>query len=147
MTPANHRLTITIDGETFQVELGDVSSSPVEVVVNGQTYTVRLDTERPDTGKPASERPASQAPAIVRQPSEPSGDGKLGRDVLAPMPGDILEIEVSAGDRVSVGQPLCSLEAMKMKNTIRAAHAGVIDSIHVSEGQTVAHGDLLMSFE
>ena len=147
MSPTNHRFTLTIDGETFHVELGDLSSSPVEVVVNGQTYTVQLETDRPDTGDAAPERPTSQTPAIVRNQPERSGDGQLGRDVLAPMPGDILEIKVGPGDQVSAGQPLCSLEAMKMKNTIRAPRAGEIATVHVNEGQTVTHGDLLMSFE
>lgn len=147
MTAKSHRVTLKIDGETFVVDIRDVSSSPVEVVVNGQVYEVHVNSGSPDNGEPTSESPPPRAPRIARRQQELPGDGRLGREVLAPMPGDILDIQVSPGDRVSAGQPLCSLEAMKMKNTIRAGREGVIDSVHVNEGQTVAHGDLLMSFE
>ncbi len=46
-----------------------------------------------------------------------------------------------------VGQPLCALEAMKMKSIIRSPREGVISAVHVSEGQVVVHGELLFSFE
>jgi biotin carboxyl carrier protein len=63
------------------------------------------------------------------------------------MPGNILDIAVKPGDRVAVRQQLCSLEAMKMKNAIRSPGEGVIASVEVAEGQAVAHGDVLFTFE
>jgi biotin carboxyl carrier protein len=67
--------------------------------------------------------------------------------VLAPIPGVIISIQVKQGDEVSLGQELCVLEAMKMKNTIRSPRAGVIASVNVSSGETVKHHDVLVEFE
>jgi len=63
------------------------------------------------------------------------------------MPGSVLDIAVKPGDRVRFRQQLCSLEAMKMKNAIRSPRDGVIASVEVTPGQTVAHGDALFTFE
>ena len=63
------------------------------------------------------------------------------------MPGNILDIAVKPGDKVAARQQLCSLEAMKMKNAIRSPGEGVIASVEVAEGQSVAHGDVLFTFE
>ena len=60
------------------------------------------------------------------------------------MPGTILTIQVTPGQPVNAGDVLCILEAMKMKNPIRASHAGTVTEIAVETGQTVAYGDLLV---
>jgi biotin carboxyl carrier protein len=62
------------------------------------------------------------------------------------MPGTILDIRVQPGDEVAFQQELCSLEAMKMKNSIRSPRAGRIAEVRVAEGQTVAYGDVLFTF-
>ncbi len=67
--------------------------------------------------------------------------------VRAPMPGHIVDIVVKPGDEVSVGQTLCSLEAMKMKNAIRSPRDGLIAGVEVTTGQAVAHGDILVTFK
>ncbi len=69
-----------------------------------------------------------------------------GKSVLAPIPGVIIAISVKPGDSVTRGQELCVLEAMKMKNAIRATRDGKIAEIHVSVGQTVNHSAPLVSF-
>jgi biotin carboxyl carrier protein len=66
--------------------------------------------------------------------------------LTAPMPGVILDIAVKPGDKVAYGGMLCALEAMKMKNAIRANHELVIASVEVQEGQKVAYGDVLFRF-
>jgi len=63
------------------------------------------------------------------------------------MPGNIMDIRVGVGDRVSYKQELCNLEAMKMKNSIRSPRDGVIAAIKVREGQTVAYSDVLFVFQ
>ena len=62
----------------------------------------------------------------------------------APIPGLIARVLVAPGQTVEVGEPLLVLEAMKMENEIRAARAGVVQEIAVSEGETVVLGDLLV---
>ena len=62
------------------------------------------------------------------------------------MPGDITRIHVQTGQSVQPGDPLCVLDAMKMKNTIHAPQAGVIQEVKVKEGQAVEHGVVLFRF-
>lgn len=66
-------------------------------------------------------------------------------DVIAPMPGKVLEIMAKPGDEVDAGSPILVLEAMKMENILKSAGKGVITEIHISEGQTVDKGHLLIS--
>ncbi len=66
--------------------------------------------------------------------------------VLAPIPGVIIAVSVKVGDSVSFGQELCILEAMKMKNVIRATRSGKIGAIHVAIGDQVKHSQMLMEF-
>jgi biotin carboxyl carrier protein len=71
-------------------------------------------------------------------------NGQVVGALTAPMPGKILSVEVGHGDRVSRGQTLVILEAMKMKNAIKSPYDGVVLEIKVRPDQTVAHGDLLL---
>jgi acetyl-CoA/propionyl-CoA carboxylase biotin carboxyl carrier protein len=60
------------------------------------------------------------------------------------MPGTILSVEVTPGQTVESGQVVCVLEAMKMKNPLRAARGGTVLQIMVQVGQGVAYGDVLV---
>jgi acetyl-CoA carboxylase biotin carboxylase subunit len=62
----------------------------------------------------------------------------------SPMPGKVLKILVETGQRVSAGDPLIILEAMKMEHTMRAALDGIVESILVSDGEVVGPGQLLV---
>jgi 3-methylcrotonyl-CoA carboxylase alpha subunit len=61
----------------------------------------------------------------------------------APMPGKVLKILVEPGQKVSAGDPLIILEAMKMEHTMRAALAGIVESVLVRDGDVVGPGQLL----
>lgn len=69
------------------------------------------------------------------------------KDSMAPMPGLVLQIMVSAGEAVTEGQALLLLEAMKMENVIKAAADGVVASVEVSQGEAVDKGQLLIKME
>jgi biotin carboxyl carrier protein len=62
------------------------------------------------------------------------------------MPGVILEVSVAEGDSVERGQPVATLEAMKMNNVIRSPRAGTIAEVCVAAGQAVGHGDPIVRF-
>lgn len=70
----------------------------------------------------------------------------LAKTVLAPLPGVIVAIHVKPGTEVAHGQELCIIEAMKMKNVIRATRSGTIAAINVTLNQHVKHHDVLMEF-
>jgi acetyl/propionyl-CoA carboxylase alpha subunit len=69
------------------------------------------------------------------------GDGRI----TAPIPGLITAVLVEEGQRVRAGQPLMVLEAMKMENEIRSPMTGLVESIHVSPGSSVAKQALLVN--
>ncbi|MGV9826474.1 acetyl/propionyl/methylcrotonyl-CoA carboxylase subunit alpha [Gordonia sp. NPDC003429] len=63
--------------------------------------------------------------------------------LLAPMPGSVIRVAVAEGDRVSAGQPLIWLEAMKMEHTVHAPADGVVTTLAVAPGRQLAVGDVL----
>ena len=63
------------------------------------------------------------------------------------MPGVVLEVSVKAGDTVTRGQQIAILDAMKMHNLIGAPRNGTIAEVCVDAGQTVGHGDVIVTFK
>ncbi len=148
----NRRLKVIVNGKSYLVEVGDLFASPITVKVNGQPYLVDIETAAVKK-VPAGELVAALE-TVARHPSDPEKapiptDPPEATDqaVTAPMPGHIVDIAVQVGDKVSLGQELCFLEAMKMKNAIRSPREGVIASVTVTSGQAVGHGDVLFTFE
>ena len=84
------------------------------------------------------------APAPAAAPAAPAGAAGAVA-VKAPMPGNILDVKVKAGDSVKAGDVLAILEAMKMENEIVAPQDGTVASVNVNKGDTVNSGDTLVS--
>ncbi len=153
MNPVSRRrVKVIVNGKPYVVEVGDLAASPITVSVNGRPYLVNveaagLETVPADAPVVALESVARETSVPEKAPTPPGPAGPLVRQVKAPMPGNILDIAVKPGDRVRFRQQLCSLEAMKMKNAIRSPRDGVIASVDVAEGQKVAPGDVLFTFE
>jgi len=72
--------------------------------------------------------------------------GIKAEDIKAPMPGLILDIKVSEGQEVDLGEPLMILEAMKMENILKSPRKGVIKNIKVKKGQSVEKNQVLIEF-
>ncbi len=143
---------ITIDGTKFVVSVGDVSASPVQVIVNGEQKTVAFReavAAAPVLVAPAT-TPASP-PAVAPTPEPepvapvaPAGAAE-GQAVIALMPGKILSITVKVGDAISEGDTVCTLEAMKMEMPISCTASGTVQAIHAQVSATVAFGDPLVT--
>ncbi|NJN95785.1 MAG: acetyl-CoA carboxylase biotin carboxyl carrier protein subunit [Anaerolineales bacterium] len=150
---SSRRVKVTVNGKGYLVEvLGSLTSSPVTVNVNGQPYVV--DVEAAEMVTRPSDAPAAALDTVVRETAAPekapTPAGPAGPTVphlKAPMPGNIIEVKAKPGDRVKYGQPLMTLEAMKMKNAVRSPRDGVVATVEVSEGTTVAHGQVLVTFQ
>ena len=69
------------------------------------------------------------------------------KEITSPMPGRILNIQVQVGDHVKVGEPILSLEAMKMENILKSDGEGVVKSVVIVKDQVVDKGELLIEFE
>lgn len=137
------KLKVSVAGQLYEVEIDDLDARPVIAFVAGE----RFEVWPADTAE-APARPAAPTAAPPRAPAPSVSAPAPGNGaVLAPIPGVIISVAVSAGAEVTVGQELCVLEAMKMKNTIRAPRAGRIAGVQVAAGQTVRHRDVLMAYE
>ena len=109
------------------------------ISVNGTSYDVVVEeTSAAGVAAPAPAAPAA-APAAPAAPAGAAGSVT----VTAPMPGNILDVKVKAGDSVKAGDTLLILEAMKMENEISAPQDGTIASVNVRKGDVVNSGDLL----
>ncbi len=108
------------------------------VNVNGTVYEVELEEI---TGGAAAAPAAAAAP--VATPAAPASAPAGGEQITSPMPGNILSVNVAAGDAVKKGQVLMILEAMKMENEIMCPCDGKVLSVSVSKGATVESGALL----
>ena len=83
---------------------------------------------------------------ITELPRYPvSGTDELAGGLIAPMPGAVLTTEVNSGDKVSKGDLLLILEAMKMEHRITATMDGIISKLHVATGDQVENGQLLVT--
>jgi propionyl-CoA carboxylase alpha chain len=67
--------------------------------------------------------------------------------LLCPMPGLIVKVDVEVGQEVQEGQALCTVEAMKMENILRAERKGVVSKINATAGDSLAVDDIIMEFE
>jgi acetyl/propionyl-CoA carboxylase alpha subunit len=133
---------VTVNGETLTVVIPRPEASIREMewlIVNGWPYEIAFDPDLQwikayDGLHKIEIHDRNQQVARPR-----SGDGR----VKAPIPGLVTRILAEAGEKVQAGQTLLILEAMKMENEIRAPFDGVLRSIPVSAGQTVARNQVL----
>lgn len=84
---------------------------------------------------------------LLHESLKADSGGDSGSSLSTKMPGKIVKVFVSAGDKVKAGDPLIIVEAMKMENEMRAEKSGQIKSVHVEEGQAVEGSATLVTFE
>lgn len=143
------------DAAPVQAELSDLEASPATIVKIGTEvhrvvvqkrhgrgrYTLWVDGYRFEAeGLDERTRAIRDLSAANAGPVGPA-------PVIAPMPGLIVRVSVSVGDRVEAGQGVVVIEAMKMENELRATAAGVVRSVEVSVGMAVEKGTLLVALE
>ena len=145
------KVTVKISDQTYEVEIESLQARPVVAIVDGERFEVWPgETAAPaQTIVQAPAAPVTQAARPAPAPSPlaaTSVSGDSSKALAAPIPGTILEVFVHPGDQVSYGQGLLVLEAMKMKNIIKAARAGTIAAVHVTGGDRVRHGQALLEY-
>lgn len=127
-----------------------------KVTLNGKTYEVEVamgkailldeyEALAPAPAKAEAPAPAASAPVPAAPASAPAPVNLAeGETVSAPMPGNILRVEVKQGDTVKSGQLLVILEAMKMENEIVAPKDGTVAQVVTSKGAVVDTGSPLV---
>lgn len=121
-----------------------------KVTLNGRTYEVEVEAGKamlldeyeaivPSAPAAPATAPAAAAPAAPAAAAAPVVTG-AGDAVKAPMPGTILKVNVTQGQKVAEGTVLCVLEAMKMENEILAPKAGTVTQVLAAKGATVDTG-------
>lgn len=137
------KYVVTMNGKKYEVEVERMSafhmltreeiasgvSIPVQPVAAPKAAAPAPAAAAPAPAPKAAATPAAAAPAAKAAPG--------GTSVTSPMPGSVLGVKVNVGDKVSAGQTMFVLEAMKMENEIVAPVDGTVASINVKTGDTV----------
>ena len=141
-------MSVTVAGDTLQ--LYDIDGSGGE---EGYLYRAGLDdgwvsaeVDFLEEGYLVSANGHSELYAFPR-PEAAADAAETGDVIKAPMPGKVLAMNVNAGDRVTKGQALVVLEAMKMEHSLPAPRDGVIGEVTVTTGDQVADGDILVAMQ
>ena len=125
---------VLLEGKSYTAELlhSDYTSKSFTFRINGSNYTVQL-ADRFDQ-------------LVEKMGLSKQGSAKI-KEIKAPMPGLVLEIQVSEGQEVTKGQSLLILEAMKMENMIKSPGDGTVKRIFVDTGKPVDKNQLLIEFD
>ncbi len=149
------KYSLAINGNPYNVRILDVTASAVCAEVNGIQHTVAIEDIENISMFPAES--SESRPRNIVQPDTPkngrssktNGDYCLfeSRNVEAPIPGQIITIDVQPGDHVRKGQRILILEAMKMENALLAKRNAVVKEVLIAEGEAVTQDQPLIIFE
>lgn len=131
------RFNITVNGNAYDVQVEEVGAGAAPAAPAAPVAVPA----------PAAAPAAAPVPAAAPAPAAPAAAAAGTESLNAPMPGNILDIKVKAGDSVTKGQVLLILEAMKMENEIMAPRDAVVAGVHVNKGDSVDSGKLLISLQ
>ena len=135
----------TIDGKEYKVAIAEIDENNVaDITVNGESYKVQLEKEEVAEKKKVV---LGQPTEVAADDAAPAANVNTANAVKAPLPGTIIEICVEVGQEVKAGDTLVVLEAMKMSNNIEAEKDGKVTAICVKPGQAVLEEEALVVVE
>ena len=124
-------LCALIGGKSLEVDIYRDGSAYI-IHYRGNTYRCAVDDKNS---------------TILKQLLNHTSEQVEHKEVRSPMPGLVVDIAVSPGQQVEIGDPLLILEAMKMENEIRSPFAGLVKAVKVAVGQAVELDQLLIVFD
>jgi biotin carboxyl carrier protein len=139
---------IVLDGKESRAMVLDQQGTKMILMVDDQAFDIRFDRDNKiivDDQEYTVEIYDEQVAKMMK-----TGAGQAQKSELvikAAMPGLIIEVNVKQGDKVTEGQALLIIEAMKMQNEMVSTRAGTIKKINIEKGQTVNSGDKLIIIE
>ena len=142
----------TINGNKYEVVVGDITDNIATLTVNGEEYTVEMEKQAEPEKKAAV---STGRQAVVRAAVTASDDAPVANKatadkanaVKAPLPGVITDILVAEGDEVKAGDTVIVLEAMKMANNLAAEKDGKVTAVLVKPGQSVMEDEPLVCIQ
>ncbi|MCK4357269.1 MAG: hypothetical protein KAW92_00725 [Candidatus Cloacimonetes bacterium] len=145
----SNNLKIQLDDKEFQGEIvsGDTDSQ-LTLIIDNKPYSIFLDSDSRisvNGEEYATEVIDEQIQKLIK--ATPEAAHKKEVTITAQMPGLIIEVEVNEGDKITAGQGLIVVEAMKMQNEMNAPRNGVVKKVYVQKGQTVNNRDILIVIE
>jgi biotin carboxyl carrier protein len=135
------RFRVRVNGKEYDVEIEELSSQTRVQQTVSETPEVPVAARKTEPVKKVEEAKRSE-PQVEERPSQSDSTG--GTNVVSPMSGTILEVFVSVGDSVNVGQKLVILEAMKMENSILAESSGTVQQVKVRKGDNIDAGETMI---
>ncbi|MFT4962536.1 MAG: propionyl-CoA carboxylase alpha chain [Paracoccaceae bacterium] len=130
-TPGDQLAELDVDGAPLVLKVGKISGG-FRIRSRGADLKVHVRTPR-------------QAELADLMPEKVPAD--TSKFLLCPMPGLIVKVNVEVGDEVQEGQALCTVEAMKMENILRAEKTSVVSKVNTVAGESLAVDDIIMEFE
>ena len=130
-TPGQPLARLTVDGVPLVLKVAKVPSG-FRIRHRGADLRAHVRTPR-----------AAELALLMLEKTPPD----TSRYLLCPMPGLVVSIAVAVGDEVQEGQPLATVEAMKMENILRAERRGVVKSVNATAGASLRVDDVIMEFE
>ena len=139
-------LKVKVGPRWFTVEVDDLATSPIHVLVDGEPVEVEIEAAAGDLDLPGevTESPLQAAGSGTTPSQATSAAPTVRHTIRAPMPGVIVSVGHSIGDHIAVGDEACVLESMKMQQSIRSDGAGSVARILVQPGQQVRGGEALI---
>ena len=153
MTADKTGADVQIAGQSLRVESNWRPGEPlVRATVNGEPLVMKVSkisggfrVRYRGADLKVHVRTARQAELAKLMPEKVPAD--TSKFLLCPMPGLIVKVDVAVGDEVQEGQALCTVEAMKMENILRAERKGVVKLVKAAAGDSLAVDDVIMEFE
>ena len=131
---SDHLIHILKNQKSHRVQLVSMDSSQgvVQLKIDGQIYQVQV---------------LNETDQMVESLGMSIETGPKAGDILAPMPGKVLQVLVQSGQEVEEGTPLLVLEAMKMENILKSQASGIVQEVNVSKNETVDKNQKLIIIE
>ncbi len=143
---------VELDGDTFLVDAKRVGTSAIiSLLIEGRSYETHIAGKKGDyhvalVGSAFDVDLQDELAARITSKRAEDASGLL-QSISAPMPGLVVDLKVSVGDRVEAGEAVAVVEAMKMQNELSALAAGVVSEVHVKQGDAVASGQALVTLK
>jgi len=136
----------TLDGGEHRFEIDELGDDSIRFCTSGVTESAKFFREEDRLYILHRGVPLAVRDLTLSAPAAASATGSDGK-VRAAMNGRVVAVLVKAGERVAAGQPVMTLEAMKMEHVHAAPIAGVISAIDVAEGEQVTTGQIVVEIE